>query len=117
MSQLEARNSGSAPETSIESKERTMQGDFVTRFFGGSPAGVLLRLVVVSFVVGIVLNALGVSPFDIINGLRDLAWRIYMLGFDSIEWIFRYFLLGAVIVFPIWLVIRLFKTAGRRGDA
>jgi hypothetical protein len=36
-----------------------------------------------------------------------------MLGFDSIEWIFRYFLLGAVIVFPIWLVVRLLKV-GRR---
>jgi hypothetical protein len=36
-----------------------------------------------------------------------------MYGFDSIEWIVRYFLLGAVIVFPIWLIIRLFKTAGR----
>ncbi len=93
-----------------------MNGDFVTRFFGGSPAGVLLRLVVISFVVGIVLNALGVSPFDIINGLRELAWRVYMLGFDSIEWIVRYFLLGAVIVFPIWLIVRLLKV-GRRGGA
>jgi hypothetical protein len=55
----------------------------------------------------------GVSPFDILDGLRDLVWRIYMYGFDSIEWIVRYFLLGAVIVFPIWLIIRLFKTAGR----
>ena len=94
-----------------------MNGDYVTRFFGGSPAGVLLRLVVISFVVGIVLNALGVSPFDIINGLRELAWRIYMLGFDSIEWIVRYFLLGAVIVFPIWLIVRLLKVGRRGGDA
>ena len=92
-----------------------MQGDFVTRFFGGSPAGVILRLVVISFVVGIVLNALGVSPFDIIDGLRDLAWRIYMLGFDSIEWIFRYFLLGAVVVVPVWLIMRVLRM-GRRAE-
>jgi hypothetical protein len=90
-----------------------MNGDWATRFFGGSPAGVILRLVVISFVVGIVLNALGVSPFDIVNGLRDLFWRIYMLGFDSIEWIFRYILLGAAIVLPVWLIVRLFKL-GRR---
>jgi hypothetical protein len=113
MSQLETGNSGRAPEMGSESREQAMNGDWVTRFFGGSPAGVLLRLVVISFVVGIVLNALGVSPFDIIDGLRNLAWRIYMLGFDSIEWIFRYFLLGAVIVFPIWLIVRLLKL-GRR---
>jgi hypothetical protein len=94
-----------------------MDRNYITRFFGGSPLAVLLRLVVISFVVGVILSALGVSPFDILDGLRDLAWRIYMYGFDSIEWIVHYFLLGAVIVFPIWLVIRLFKTAGRRGDA
>ncbi len=90
-----------------------MDRNYVTRFFGGSPLAVLLRLVAISFVVGIILSALGVSPFDIVNGLRDFVWRLYMYGFDSIEWIVRYFLLGAVIVFPIWLVIRLFKVGGR----
>jgi hypothetical protein len=93
-----------------------MNGDYVTRFFGGSPLAVLARLVVISFVVGIILSALGVSPFDIIDGLRDLFWRIYSLGFESIEWIVRYFLLGAVIVFPIWLIMRLVKV-GRRDSA
>jgi hypothetical protein len=92
-----------------------MNSDFVTRFFGGSPAAVLMRLVAISFIVGIILSALGVSPFDIVNGLRDLFVRIYSLGWDSIEWLVRYFLLGAVIVFPIWLIVRLVKV-GRRSD-
>ena len=92
-----------------------MNNDFVTRFFGGSPAAVLMRLVAISFIVGIILSALGVSPFDIINGLRELFMRIYALGWDSIEWLVRYFLLGAVIVFPIWLIVRLLKV-GRRSD-
>lgn len=94
-----------------------MNRDFVTRFFGGSPAAVLMRLVAVSFVLGIILSALGVSPFDIVNGLRNLVWRIYSLGWDSLEWIVRYFLLGAVIVFPIWLIARLVKMSRRSGDA
>jgi len=93
-----------------------MNSDYVTRFFGGSPAAVLLRLVLLSFVVGVILNVLGVSPFDIFNGLERLFWRIYALGFDSIEWVIRYFLLGAVIVFPIWLIIRLLKVGRRRSD-
>ena len=93
-----------------------MNSDFATRFFGGSPAAVLMRLVLLSFVVGIVLSALGVSPFDIVNGLRNLFWRIYHLGFDSIEWLVRYFLLGAVIVFPIWLIVRLVKVGRRDGS-
>ena len=33
--------------------------------------------------------------------------RLWDLGFDAINWLWRYFLLGAVIVMPIWLVSRL----------
>jgi Family of unknown function (DUF6460) len=91
-----------------------MESPTVTRFFGGSPARVLVQLVVISIILGIVLNALGVSPYDIVNGLRDLALRIYSMGFGTIEWVFRYFLLGAVIVFPVWLLMRLLRVG--RGD-
>jgi hypothetical protein len=90
-----------------------MESPTIYRFFGGSPGRVLVQLVVISFVVGIVLNALGVSPYDIVNGLKDLAFRIYSMGFGTIEWAFRYFLLGAVIVFPVWLLMRLLRV-GRR---
>ena len=90
-----------------------MESPTVYRFFGGPPRRVLMQLVVISFVVGIVLNALGVSPYDIVNGLKDLAFRIYSMGFGTIEWAFRYFLLGAVIVFPVWLLMRLLRV-GRR---
>jgi uncharacterized protein DUF6460 len=90
-----------------------MDGNTVNRFFGGAPAAVILRLIALSFVLGVVLSALGITPFDIVDGLRDLVWRIYTLGFSSLEWIVRYFLLGAVIVFPIWLIARLLRL-GRR---
>ena len=84
------------------------------RFLGGSPGVVLIRLSVISLIVGILLSALGLSPYDIINSIRTLAQRIYDMGFDAIEWIFRYFLLGAVVVFPIWLIARLVKMTGKR---
>ncbi len=29
------------------------------------------------------------------------------MGFDIVRYVWRYFLLGAVIVIPIWLIIRL----------
>ena len=86
----------------------------ITRFIGGSPGRVVVQLIVVSFIVGVILSALGVSPFDIVNGLQRLARRIYEMGFDSVEWIVRYFLLGAVVVVPIWLILRLLKV-GRNG--
>jgi hypothetical protein len=48
----------------------------------------------------------------LIESLQRLAERIYDMGFAAVEKGFRYFLLGAVIVFPVWLVVRLLKVAG-----
>lgn len=79
----------------------------LSRFMGGSPGQVLLRLVVVSFIVGIVLSALGLTPWEIIDKGRQLVFRVWNMGFGAIEWIWTYFLLGAVIVIPIWIVLRL----------
>jgi hypothetical protein len=31
------------------------------------------------------------------------------MGFDAVRWLWRYFLLGAVIVVPIWFLVRLTK--------
>jgi Family of unknown function (DUF6460) len=87
------------------------------RFFGGNPALVLIRLAILSLVVGVVLAALGFSPFDLLDSLRRLVARIYDMGFAAIEKSFRYFLLGAVIVFPVWLVVRVFKLMGRTSGA
>jgi len=86
------------------------------RIIGGSPGAVALRLVVLSVVVGIVLSALGLDPRDILQSITRLVERVYNMGFDAVEWAFRYFLLGAVIVLPVWLVMRLLRAApgGRR---
>jgi hypothetical protein len=83
------------------------------RFFGGNPALVLIRLAILSLIVGVILSALGFSPFDLLDSVRRLAARIYDMGFAAIEKSLRYFLLGAVIVFPVWIVVRVFKLMGR----
>ena len=83
------------------------------QFFGGNPGLVLVRLAILSLVVGVLLAALGFSPFDILESIRELVARIYDLGWTAVEKAGRYFLLGAVIVFPVWLVTRLLKSLGR----
>ena len=83
------------------------------RLFGGNPLGVLVRLILISIVVGIVLSALGLTPAELLSRLDLVVRRLYEMGFGWVEWLFRYFLLGAVIVFPVWLVTRLFT---RRSD-
>lgn len=89
-----------------------MQGN---QFFGGNPVGVLIRLALLSVVVGVVLSALDITPWDFLYRLDVMVRRIFDLGFASLEWLLQYFLIGAVIVFPIWLVARLIGMA-RRSD-
>lgn len=84
-----------------------------TRFIGGSPLEVAIKLIILSFVVGIILSALNIDPLDIVTGIRNLITRIYELGFESIEWALRYLALGAAVVIPIWLVMRLLKVFGK----
>lgn len=85
-------------------------GDQLSRFLGGSPLGVLLRLVLISILVGVVLAAIGLDPWNIVASIRRLADWIWNLGFDAINNLWRYFILGAVIVIPLWLISRLFST-------
>jgi len=77
------------------------------QFFGDSISGTLIRLVLLSVVVGVVFSALGITPFNLIERLDQLIRNIANMGFDALNWAFKYFLLGAVIVFPVWFVMRL----------
>ena len=81
--------------------------DTSSRIFGGSPLSVLFRLILVSILVGVILSALGLDPFDIWHSIERLVRSIWNMGFDAFRWLWRYFLLGAVIVIPIWLIMRL----------
>jgi hypothetical protein len=83
------------------------------QFFGDSVAGTLIRLVLLSVVVGIVFSALGITPFNLIDRLEQLIRNITNMGFDALNWAFKYFLLGAVIVFPVWFVVRLLRVSRR----
>ena len=82
--------------------------DNLSRFLGGTPAAVAVRLILLSILVGVVLAAIGFDPWNILHSIRMLFQRLWDLGFDAVNWLWRYFLLGAVIVIPIWLLSRLF---------
>ena len=93
-----------------DTRELPAANDGLTRFLGGSPLAVAFRLILLSILVGVVLAAIGFDPWNILSSIRLLFQRIWDLGFDAINGLWRYFLLGAVIVIPIWLVSRLFGT-------
>jgi hypothetical protein len=79
------------------------------QLFGDSVAGTIIRLVLLSIVVGIVFSALDINLFNIVERFQLLVRRVAEFGFDALHWAFRYFLLGAVVVIPIWLIMRLAK--------
>ena len=54
-------------------------------------------------------SALGLDPFDIVHSIERLIRSLWNLGFDAFRWLWRYFLLGAVIVIPVWILLRLFN--------
>jgi hypothetical protein len=85
-----------------------MAGNF-ERFLGGSPLAVLGKLILLSVLIGVVLSALGLDPWNIVQSLKRLLLNIWDMGFDAVRWLWQYFLLGAVLVIPIWLILRLVR--------
>lgn len=77
------------------------------RILGDSPLRVVLKLLVVSFLVGLVMSAFGWSPFDVLDGIRDFFVRLWNMGFGAIDRILGYVLLGAAIVIPAYIVLRI----------
>jgi hypothetical protein len=81
----------------------------LNRFLGGSPLAVLGKLVLLSILIGVVLYALGLDPWDIVDSLRRMVRKVWDMGFDAVRWLWQFFLLGAVLVIPIWLILRLVR--------
>ena len=100
----------------MENETRPMpatNNDALYRFLGGSPLTVVFRLILLSILVGVVLAAIGFDPWNILRSIELLFRRIWDLGFDAVNWLWRYFLLGAVIVIPLWLLMRVFGSSPR----
>ena len=84
--------------------------------FGGNPLGVVIRLALISIVVGIVMKALGIDLRNFFQRINELLRNLYDLGFGAIEWVVEYMLLGALVVVPIWLIARVVGAARSKTD-
>jgi hypothetical protein len=77
------------------------------RFFGGSPLAVVLQLVIASIIIGVVLSFFGFNPADLYDAVLRLSDWISSLGLDAVKKALRYLLLGAIVVVPLWLIVRI----------
>jgi hypothetical protein len=86
-----------------------MANEKVTRVMGGSPGAVIIKLIFASILVGALLAALGYDPANFVRTIIRQFERILDMGWGAVETILRWALYGAVIVVPVWLVMRLLR--------
>lgn len=93
-----------------------MSGRF-SRFLGDTPLRVFLRLLVLSFIVGLVLSVLNLRPLQIYRWIERFLERIWSMGFEFLGDAAEYLILGALIVVPIFLLMRLVKLGTGSGGS
>ena len=81
--------------------------DGLNRFLGDTPLRVLVKLLILSVVAGFLMSVFGLYPDDILYAVRNFVLDIWHSGFAALGRIGDYLLLGASIVIPIFIVIRL----------
>ena len=65
----------------------------------------IVKLVLVSFLVGWLLTIFDVTPLEVFENLTGTIGDIYRWAFANIRWAAEYILIGAVIVLPIWGIV------------
>lgn len=86
----------------------------LNQFLGGSPLAVVGKLILLSILIGVLLSVVGLDPSNIFSSIKRVIRLVWDMGFDAIRWLWQYFLLGAIIVIPVWLILRLIKAPRRR---
>ena len=81
----------------------------ITRFLGDTPGRTIIKLAIISFVVGIIMSALNFTPYEVWEAVRDFVIRLYDLGFEAVWRIARYFVWGALVVIPVFLLLRVMR--------
>ena len=85
----------------------------LTRFLGDTPGRTIVKLAVISFVVGIIMSAIHFTPLDVWYAVRDFFRWLYELGFEAFARVGIYFVYGAMVVVPIFLIMRLLAVTRR----
>lgn len=83
----------------------------IERVLGGSPLGVVAKLLFLSLIVGALMALLGLTPAALWRALERFVVSVWDMGADAIFQVAQWVVAGAIIVVPLWLLLRLF---GRR---
>ncbi|THV23844.1 DUF6460 domain-containing protein [Peteryoungia ipomoeae] len=84
--------------------------DGMNRFLGDTPGRTLVKLIVVSLIVGFVMSIFGLAPMDLVYAIRRFVLDLWHTGFNALGDIGQYLLIGATVVIPVFIILRLFAS-------
>ena len=71
----------------------------------------LLKLVLLSFIAGLVFAVVGIDPITLWSDLGGTLARVWEFTGETARWAIKYVALGALVVIPIWVVFRILHSA------
>ena len=83
------------------------------RFLGDTVGRTIIKLVVVSILVGMVMNVFNIYPFDILYAFRDFIVNLWEKGWAALGRFGDWLVLGGMVVVPVFILLRLLNY--RRG--
>jgi Family of unknown function (DUF6460) len=81
--------------------------DRVNGFLGDTPLRVFIKLALISIVVGVIMRSFGWMPLDVLRLIKSFFERIWNMGFRAIAEFGDYLLLGAAVVVPAFILLRI----------
>ncbi|UNE55020.1 DUF6460 domain-containing protein [Bartonella machadoae] len=84
-----------------------MSNSFHT-FLGGTLRRVSIKLLILSFLAGVVMNFLGWTPRSLMRTITEFFKSLWETGFITLTNFFHMTITGAIIVVPVFLFLRIF---------
>ncbi|WP_317993570.1 DUF6460 domain-containing protein [Bartonella gliris] len=78
-------------------------------FLGGTSKHVFVKLLVLSLLVGIVLKLLGWTSPNLVRTIMEFFKSVWKTGFITFTNFFHMTIMGAIIVVPIFLFLRILR--------
>lgn len=75
-------------------------------FLGDTVGRTIIKLLIISVLVGMVMNVFGLSPLDIVDSVRDFFVRLWQSGWAALGRFGDWLILGASVVVPIFIIMR-----------
>lgn len=81
--------------------------DGLNRLLGDTPGRTIVKLLIISVVVGFVMNMMGWTPWDLVDFVTGSLRRLWRSGFAALGEVGNCLVVGAMIVIPLFVLLRI----------